>query len=435
MALYGTPGLKLFADISAAPVRGKITVDSVIYTVMGEKLYSVLSNGIVTELGTLSTSSGRVGMDNNKTQIMIVDGPNGYIYTLATGVLAPITDPDFPGADTVAFLDGYFIFNVPDTDSFMITALQDGFLINALDIKSAEAQPDKIIAVVEDHRELWAFGENTIEVFYNSGNADFPFDRIDSAFIEWGLAARWSVGRGDNTIFFLAKNQRGQGTVMAINGYQPQVISTPAIEFQIDQYDNISDAFGFCYQEEGHYFYELTFPSAGATWVYDRATQLWHERASRDSNGNLTRHRVDSYTNLLGEHIVGDYEVGKLYKMKMDIYDEDGTPIERIRRAQHLSQDLKRIFFNKFQVDLEAGVGLTTGQGSDPQASLRWSDDGGHTWSHEHWVSMGKIGKYTQRAIWRRLGQSRDRIFELKITDPVKVALIGATMEVNTGAH
>lgn len=433
--LHGTPGLELFTNVGASPIRGDIVAKSILYTVMGGKFYEILSNGATTEKGTILTSSGRVSLAQNGTQIIIVDGDFGYIYTIATGVLLQITDPDFPGADTVTFLDGYFVFNKPDTGSFMITSLYDGTAVDALDIKTAEGQPDNIVAVVADHRELWAFGEYTTEVFYNSGNADFPFDRIEGAFMEWGLEARWSVGRNDNTLFFLAKNQKGSGKVMMAMGYQPQTISTPAIEYQISKMAITSDAFGFCYTEEGHSFYELVFPSGGKTFVYDSTTRLWHERASRDSNGNLTRHRVNSYSNLLGSHIVGDYENGKLYKMKMDTYDENGTTIERIRRAPHLHKDLKFLFFNKFQLDFEAGVGLTTGQGSDPQIMLRWSDDGGHTWSHEHWKPMGKKGEYNTRAIWRRLGRSRDRIFEVKITDPVKVSLIGAHIEVSAGLH
>jgi len=69
----------------------------------------------------------------------------------------------------------------------------------------------------------------------------------------------------------------------------------------------------------------------------------------------------------------------------------------------------------------------------DPQAMLDWSDDGGHTWSNEHWASIGVIGDYTARAIWRRLGRSRNRIYRVSITDAVKRVIMGADLEAEVG--
>ena len=86
-------------------------------------------------------------------------------------------------------------------------------------------------------------------------------------------------------------------------------------------------------------------------------------------------------------------------------------------------------------LDFATGVGLTTGQGSDPQVMLRWSDDGGDTWSNEHWRSLGKTGAKKTRVHWNRLGQFGDkgRIFELTKSDPVEFSLLGAHADLNPG--
>lgn len=441
LALHGTPGLALFATVGSSAMRSMDVIGSKMYVVSFNKFYEVLANATTTEKGTLLTSIGRVSIANNGTQVMIVDGTYGYIYNTSTGTFTQITDTDFPGADTVCFLDGYFVFNKPNTGSFMITGLYDGSTVDALDIATAEADPDNLIAVLNDHRQLWCFGDFTTEVYYNSGNADFPFERIGGAFIEHGLAARWSIAKCDNGIFWLAQSKTGKGYIVKASGYAPQIVSTRAIEYQINTYSTISDAFAYSYIEEGHTFYVITFPTGNATWVYDAATDMWHERAYRNTTtGNLGRHRGNAYAFFNGFHMVGDFENGKIYKMLLNTYTDNGDPIKRVRADRHISDgDMNNLFHSRLQVDMEVGVGLASGQGSNPQAMLDWSDDGGHTWSSEIWggigsVSVGGTGEYKKRIVFRRLGQSRDRVYRLTITEPVKVAIIGASLEITKGA-
>jgi len=436
--LYGTPGLELFVQLAGEAIRrGKmLALGDFFYAVAHDKLYKVNAIGTAIVLGTLNTTSGSVSMAHNGTQIIVVDGDYGYIYNTGTEVFAEITDPDFPGADTVTFMDGYFIFNKPNTKSFMITGLYDGTTVDALDIASAEGAPDNILAIVNDHRELWLYGEKTTEVWYNSGNADFPFDRMDGVFIESGLAAPASVIKGDNATSWISSNEYGHGTIVRAEGYTPKVISTRAIEEEMRTYSSISDAFGWIYSVAGHVFHVWTFPSGNATWVYDAATKMWHKWSSY--NGDLQeqgRHRADSHVFFNGKHYVGDYQTGKIYELKMDVYTDNGDPIIRKRACQHLSSDEKRTVYHKLQIVLESGVGLTSGQGSDPQAMLRMSKDGGHTWSAERWVSFGKKGEYKDRVLWRRLGFARDMVFEVTVSDPVPVVIIAATLNGTQARH
>lgn len=433
-ALVSTPGLTLKLTLATSPNRGAYrATNGSLFAVAGNKLYRISSLWVATEIGTLNSSSGNVSMADNGVTLVLVDGPDGYIHTLSGSTLAEITDDDWMGATKVVFQDGYFIFLKPNSAQFYISAL-DGTDVDALEISEADAQPDELTSIISDHRDLWLFGQDTIEVFFNSGDSDFPFKRISGAFIEHGCAAAFSVAKMNNNVFWLGQDAQGAGIVYMARGYEPQRISTHAVELAIQGYSSIDDAIAYSYQENGHYFYVLNFPSADTTWVYDTTTSLWHERCFLNE-GALQRHRANYHAYAHGTHVVFDYENGKVYEMSSDVYSDNGDEIYRMRISPHITSGLGRVFYSQFQLDVEGGVGLDgTGQGTNPQAMLQWSDDGGHTWSNEKWVSLGAIGQKKARAIWKRLGQSRDRVFKVVITDPVKVTMIGAELTTEKGA-
>jgi hypothetical protein len=433
--LQRTPGLTplLTLGLGVDAVRGLWAFGDFMYAVCGNKLYKIDAAYTATELGSIA-GTGPVSMADNGTQLAIAANGPGYIYNATTNVFQQVTTPGYPGAVTVGYLDGYFVFNQPDSQLIWVTSLLDGTVIDPLDFASAEGDPDDVVGIIVDHREVWVFGTNTVEVWYNAGTADFPLQRIQGAFNEIGCAAPYSIAKMDNGLFWLGKDARGHGMVFRANGYSGQRISTHAVEWQIQQYSDMSDAIGYTYQQDGHSFYVLVFPSADTTWVYDVATQAWHERAGWH-NGAWTRHRGNCQVFFNGETIVGDFENGKLYAMRPDVYADDDRPQRWLRSWRALptgTNDLKRTAQHSLQLDCQTGVGLNLGQGSDPEVMLRWSDDGGHTWSFEHWRKMGKIGNFGFRTIWRRLGMTdklRDRVYEVSGTDPVKIAIMGAELD------
>ena len=434
--LNRAPGLKFKVSVGLGPIRGMWVLGDNLYVVSRDKLYKVDSVYTVTTLGTVSGTSGPVSMADNGIQLFVACNGPSYIYNSQTNVFAQITDSDFPGAVTVSYLDGYFVFNEPNSQKIWVTALLDGTSVDPLDFASAEGSPDGVVGIIADHREIWVFGTNSVEVWYDSGNADFPLSRIQGAFNELGCAAPYSIAKMDNGLFWLGKDARGQGIVYRANGYTGQRISTHAVEWQIQQYADMSDAIGYTYQQDGHSFYVLIFPQADRTWVYDVATQAWHERAGF-ANGEFTRHRSNCQAFFQGDVLVGDYQNANVYSFDLDDFSDNGSIQKWLRSWRALptgQNNLKRTAQHSLQLDLETGVGLNLGQGSDPQVMLRWSDDGGHTWSNEHWVSIGKIGEFYRRAIWRRLGMTmkiRDRVYEVSGTDPVKIAIVGAELLVS----
>ena len=433
--LNRAPGLRLLATLGTGPIRGLWSPDPnglYAYVISGNTFYRIDTSYTAEVYGYVS-GTGQVSMADNGTQLFIASNPDGYIFNMTTLIFAPITDVDFPGAVTVGYLDGYFVFNEPNSQRVWTTVLLDGSSVDPLDFASAEGSPDGLVSLIIDHREAWLFGTNSVEVWYDAANAGFPLTRIQGAYNEIGCVAAYSVAKLDNGVFWLGGDARGEGIVYRTNGYTGQRVSTHAIEWQIQQYGDISDAIGYTYQQDGHAFYVLIFPSAGATWVYDVATDNWHERAAW-VNGEYTRHRSNCQMAFNHQVIVGDYNDGRVYAFDLETYSDDDQPQRWLRSWRALPQDqntLVRTAQHSLQLDAETGVGLNSGQGNIPEAMLRWSDDGGHTWSNEHWSSMGAIGAYGTRTFWRRLGMTnklRDRVYEVSGTDPVKIAIVGANL-------
>jgi Phage stabilisation protein len=438
MALYPPPGLETYinvptlASIDARPVRLLYSPPSrpeLLIAAVGPKLVTFLPSGAsyTTTVNSLNSNVGQMRANDNGTDILITDGVNGYTLNIAALTFAVVTDGDFYSSSNVAHLDGYFVLNKPGTAQFYWSDLR-ATTFSALSFATKEAWPDDLVTVWAEHRELWLIGRDTTEVWYSSGDSAV-FARNDGVFLQHGCAAAYSVSRVGETFAFLSTDERGSVSVVMANGYNLQKISTQAMDYEFSTYEATSDAFAFTHRTSGHEFYVITFPTADKTWVYDVTTGMWHERASMDDKGVLHRHRANCTVNYRGLILVGDYLNGLIYEYKEDVYTDNGAEIPRIRRTPHIISDRNRVRYQRLVVEFEPGVGLQTGQGSDPQAMLRWSNDGGSTWSSEHWLDIGEVGKYDKRASWRHLGVGRDRVFEVRVSDPVKAVVIGATLE------
>lgn len=447
-ALIGTPGLLALLSVGVGPTRMVYTdPQNRALVVSGNTLYKLTNPGsgwVSIAVGTLTTSTGPVRiastvLSNGDCINVLVDGVNSYAYRILSGVetfgsYASFGYSQVNGATHVVFIDGFFIFNKPDSNSFF-TSEWGSFSVAPLDFASAEGDPDNIVSLIANNRDLWLINERTTEVFTNSGNADFPFERVSGGVIQIGCVAPHSVAEINGVVFWLGRDKSGQGIVYAAKGYSPQRISTHPIEFQIQSYeiDKIKAATAYTYHSSGHSFYVLNFSTA--TFVYDLSTGLWHERAY-NSGGTLQRQRgaYHSFNPQFGIHMIGDYESSKVYQYSDTTYADDGAAIIRLRSSPHITNDLNKISYNSFEADMEVGVGLdAVQQGDDPKAILDYSDDGGHTWSNEKEAPIGKIGEYKTRVKFRRLGMARDRIFRLRISDPIKVILLGAKIEITGG--
>lgn len=354
LAIYGTPGLVAESNYGANPARGAYSMGDFKYFVVSDTLWQEANDGIQTNRGTLLTSGGKVSMIDNGTQIMIVDGTYGYIYNTVTLVFAQITDIEFPGGDTVTFQNGYFIVNKPGTGSFYISALYDGLSWDALDFATAESNPDPLVRVLANNGQLLLFGSISTEFWGDSGAADFPFARIGGSAIEWGLAARWSLCKYDNSLAFLRANRLGQVQVCVLVGYNATPISTPELDHVINSYSSVSDATAFAYMLGGHAFYQINFPSAnngaGQSWLYDNQSNSWSK-----VGGEYARHRAELQMQFLNQSIVTDYENGLTYSLNENVYTDNGAPIVRQLIGRHQATgDFSKI--GRMWLEMEAGM-------------------------------------------------------------------------------
>lgn len=423
IVMYSTPGLSLVAEPTSGTCRSNgVKWGGNLYFVVGSDLVKVATGDIVTTYtGVITTSSGRVSMARGRDHLMIVDGTAGYTFDGTT--LAVISDGDFPnGCTHVAYLDGYFIVNEPDTDSYFISAIDDPTSWAALDYNSALGSPDDIDALATTNKDLYLFGESTFEVHFNSGNPDFPFEVYPGGISDAGIIAPFSLVKGSVGLIWLAANDEGDAVITKSSGFQIEPISDPDLNYQINQLTSLTDAFGMLHRRHGRTFYTITFPTDDKTFEIDVEGKTWHQRKSH----SIGRWRVSGIGYFNSNFYCGDYNSGKIFKFSDSVYTEDGDTIERERFTQVVHFSNRRFQTHELIIDVESGVGLTTGQGSDPQLMLKYSDDGGNTWSSEIWQSIGKIGAYGTRVSFQNLGESRNRIFWLRMTDPVKFVITGA---------
>lgn len=419
-ALRSIPGYSLFSSVGGGPIRGaKTAANGRGFVVSGFDLYELNSDGTNTLRGTLLTATSRVSIAENGNELIIVDGLYGYLFDYGTDTLTQISDPDFPICNVVTYLDGYFIVPQTGTNNFYISGILDGSTWETLDFSNAASNPDNIVSLIADTGNLWLFGSQSTEIFQNTGAAAFPFERIPGAIIQTGCAAPFTVQAFDNTIAWLGVDEQGRGVVWKASGYSAQRLSTQSIEAIIASAADFSESYAYVYHEQGHVFYCLQVKGLSSTLVYDGATGLWHERMFFDESINSElQHKGSCHLFFNQKNLIGDRESGNVYEQKLDKYSFNGDEIHRIRVSPHQADEKRDITFSSFELDAETGRGLSSGQGSDPQIMLKYSNDGGRTYGNELWTSIGAIGQYKTRVRWARCGTARDRVWLVRYSEP-----------------
>jgi hypothetical protein len=431
LIMYSQPGVSRLGIAGLGPHRcNAVKFLDKLWWVSGGELFSQDSSGTLTSVGTLSTSGTRVVMVAGRLKMMLVDGSHGY-YTDGSTV-TQITDVDFPDSPThVEYMDGFFIVNDSDTDDFYInTTSEDPSAWSALDFATASIRPDKTKALAKHSTNLYMLGEDSAQIYFNSGNPDFPFESYPTA-LDIGISAPYSACSSSYGLFWLGGNSEGDPAVVQASGGQFKIISDDEVTWQISQLSTKSDAIGWVRRYGKDAFYELTFPASLKTFSYHIPTERWCQLKSY----GLERFRGAGYGYLGNSAFVGDYQNGAIYKLDPSIYTDDSNAFIRKRVTRVIHKDGLGISFRSLILDAEAGVGLMSGQGSDPQVMMRYSTDGGRTWSSELWRSLGAIGKPETKPTWTNLGSGYDWVFEFSCSDPVKFNLMNLFADIQVGRN
>lgn len=434
-ALIDTPGMRI-----VSPSTG-IGGNRCLYASASGRLFGVFENGVYefdasfnrTPRWRLESSQGRVTMVDNGAQIFLADGwtSQGWIFDLVANTASKITDINYPGGFFACFLDGFFLVEMPGSQKFYWSQLNDGTVWPALNFATAEGFPDAIVSMAVVNLEVWLFGSKSIEVWYHSTDPIYVFQRFPSAVIPIGCAAQWGVASISGVVFWLGAAENGYGSVWMSQGHGlPKRVSNYGTEYQISR-DTLTDATTYCYAQEGHVFYVLTLPTANKTLCYDVTTGEWHDRGYMvPSTGVIQRHLSQCLAFAFGKNLVGDFRSDALYWFDMDWHKDGEDRIKRMRRFPTYHADRAIVSYWSLEIFQDTGGAPLTGDGSAPQMMLRISNDGGRTWPGELWRSMGKQGEYSKRVRWgSHLGQARERVFEVTSTEPIKQPWLGAYIE------
>lgn len=417
--MRAVPGLVLFASLGSE-VRGCIEAAGRCFFVSGGSLYELSSTGTATLRGSLLTTSGNVGMSWGTTQLVVVDGANGYVLTLTTNAFTRITDPDWPGSDQVSYLDGFFLLRSPGTQQFYVTALDDASDIDALDFASAESTPDDIVGHVVVNQRVYLLGELVTEVWFNAGGEDFPLARSSGETIDVGCIAGWSVVKADAGLMWIGRDLNGSGIVYKASGGPPQRISTVAVEEALQASTDLSGATAYVYQDHGQTFYCINAPGVASTWVYEVATNAWHERCDLDGDGQFKAHRVTHHVFAHGLHLVGDAN-GNVYRMDRTVNTFNGDARVCERSSPNDAAPLRELkTHSAFVLDCLTGEAAS----GTPMVELSWSNDGGAQFGNPVERSAGALGDRHQRLVWRRLGRARDRVWKVRFSADAPFAIV-----------
>lgn len=437
LQLIGTPGLEVFCDLGDIPVRGELKTQGRAFAVGGSKWYEVKADGSKTLLGIVANDSLPASLVAGASQLLLASAGLVYVYDLKTNTFSSLAPVTFAGSvSQVAWCDGFFLALIASSQKVQVSAAEDATTWVLTNFIATSVFVGNVLSMIVNHREIWLFGENQTQPYYNSGNFPVPFDIVPGAFIEQGISAPASPMALDNSLLWLGGDERGNGIFWRANGYTPVRVSNHAIEAEWRTYPTIADAIGYTQQDGGHQFAFLYFPSAKKTWVYDAATGMWHERGYWDAaNGIYQAHRSQCHMFIFGKHLVGDRASGNIYNMSPSLYDDFGNPLRSLRRSPYISKEDQWTYFSKLQIDIEAGVAgqppLLDGSGNPraAQLMLSWFDGGSRVPSNEYVLEFGQAGEFKSRAIKRMMGRARNRTFQIVISDPVPRRIVDAYLD------
>jgi hypothetical protein len=430
---YPTPGLVVFKSTSYTTIRALKEYNEVLYGVGDNKFFSAASNGDITEIGTLNTSTGFAkietitgGSDINN-QIIIIDGTNGYTYNIDTAVATfPITDEDFPDdATDMTAQDDYVVVSNPTSLSYNVSNLSDTTTWDALDFASKISKPDNLVGLHSHKKRIWLFGSRSSEVIYNSGNALFPFENVGEVLLNYGLAAKEAKVTCEDLLFFFAQSADGGYSFQKITDFIPQPISSVIQETIINNMTTVDDCKAYSYKRDGHTFIDWLFPTEDKTFTYDVTTNAWLRRQS-----NI----LEVYGKFLGncsafcynKALIGSVNSGVIYYQTNSSYT-DVTAIRRQIVTPPLYKDGKRIFIHRLQIDVETNVG------SNKTFTLEMSNDSGRTWETVETFTIPSDNKtqlYTSS-----LGSAYDFIFRITTTMNANFIVLGVIADISIGAN
>jgi len=412
--LYNTPGLRPYVTLGSGIMNGMHVMGELLFVVSGANVYKIDTSGVATLIGNIGTTSNRVYMEDNGTQVAILKD-DGTQFVATTSTVTQVTDADYQDAYSMTSADGYGIYFKRNSNQMFISDLLDFSAYDALDFTNVSEKSDIGIRPYSFNNAIWALKETSIEIYSNTGDQDFPYQQIPgSTNTSRGCAAPFSPAQDGGTLIWLGDDR----VVYYAQGYAPVPLSDEGINNIIQNLTTVSDAFGFIYTQSGHKFYCITFPTENLTLSCDLSSKLWHVRKSY----GYSRWLVNCHAFFAGKNLVGDFTTGKIYELDLDYYLDDTTIIPREIITQNQYANGARFTTDRLELGVDCGL---VADDSTPQMMMSFSDDGGLSWSNEKWMSVGRTGNYLTRVVWWNCGSTRQRIYKFVYTEDTPLRING----------
>lgn len=434
-ALISAPGVTEFSTMPEAGGRGIFSHNERLFSVFGRSLCEIAANGTATLIGLVTADGNPVTFDTNGEsggELLASSGDKAYLVNLTT---LAISTPLASGVTQIGQLDGFFTALDADTSTLRASDSLDGSTWSGLSVAQRTSASDPWIAHIVARGEIFLFGNKTGEAWYNAGLPQLPFAQRPEGFWQTGIAATFSLSQFNGSIAWLGMSDKGGLGVFFLDGYAPNKISTPGIDYLLQQLEDtsrVTDAIGWSYSREGHDFYVITFPTAQRTLVYDALTGEWHRRGYWDKDAaQFTNYRPTFHAKCFGKNLVCGTD-NKIYALSGEVYtDVGGTELRRVRRTPHVSDENKTLFFPSVELECDRGTG--NDDVDNPEVNLRYSNNGGKTFGASRAANVGQLGEHSTRVRWTMCGSGRDRVWELWTSDPADQRWFDLYVDVRRG--
>ena len=385
--------------------RGGINWNGICYRVMGSKLVTVSSTGVITVLGDVGNNGLLVTMDYSFDRLAIASNEDLFYWSPSLGLIQ-VTDPDLGVVLDVVWVDGYFM--TTDGEFLIVTELSDPTQVNPLKYGSSEIDPDPVVALLKLRNEIYALNRNTIEVYDNVGGDLFPFQRIEGAQIEKGVVGTHAccvylesiafVGSGFNEApgVYLGGNAKA-------NKISTQEIDQILLEFTEAQLSTIKIE---ARNDKAHEHLYIHLPDR--TIVFDASASqdlgqpVWFILTS--SLVGLSKYRAQNLVYCYDKWLVGDPTNTNVGYMVSNISSHYGQKVRWEFGTTIVYNEGRGAIIQNLEL-----VGLTgsAAYGIEPTINTSYSTDG-QTYSQQKFINAGKTGQRAKRLVWFQQGWMRN---------------------------
>jgi hypothetical protein len=415
--ILSRPPLVSYASRGAGPIQGAFQKPGLF---SGDKFY--VSNGHLFREGVdkgAIDGSGEVIWAAGIGELLVTRGASAWSYNGTN--LAAVAFPDSAQVNSVHWMARRFVYARKGSGRFYWSALDDGRTIDGFDFANAESEPDELLDIAKMGDLFAMLGANSVETWMLNGDTDLPWTRVSQRTFGRGIfspGAKAEIADA-NTVYFVSSD----GMVCKMAGDAPQRVSDSALEEDIKLASEIS-VFG--YQYEGKPFVVIRLEDV-ATYVLDLVAGDMPSRFSTQGRANWAPLCAITVN---GVPYFGDDTTASVWQFSEGAVTDSGQ-VEMARYFTGGYPSASNVSIINLLVSGNNGSAtVETGESADPILEMRFSRDGGRTWSDWRANRWGRMGEYKRRARFGACGSFSQpgflAEFRMLACAPLRVERVGA---------